>query len=147
MKITDFNLKDRKVYTKELQKKIVDLAHKSNTVTQVSEHTDYFNPFIEIIKEFRNFTGVGLKEAKDAVEACSVAGIGEMSRKNWTPQEIVRFGENVSELFFVNSGPVRIGDDIILTGLKFSIEAWVELGYDSPIESVREFVKRWERKS
>jgi hypothetical protein len=146
MKITDFNLKDRKVYTKELQKKIVDLAHRSNTVIQRTEDVDYFNPFIEIIKEFRNFTGVGLKEAKDAVEACSVAGIGEMSRKNWTSPEIEKFVENVSELFFVNSGPVKVGDDTILTGLKLSIEAWGELGYNSPIESVRAFVKRWESK-
>lgn len=152
MKITVFkkDASERNAMTPTLKEKIIGLAFASG-LTKENGFVSYYNPFVELIKEFRAFSGAGLKEAKDAVENCQDAPCDANGRTLWTKEQRQAFVSNIVRLFNDNSSnPLderkEFPEQFILEGVRCSLENWKKLGYDAPIDSVKDFISRYENK-
>jgi hypothetical protein len=152
MKITVFksDISQRQAMTPDLKEKIIGLASATGLVLSYDPSTHYYNPYIELIKTFRLFADCGLKDAKDAIENCQDGDCGAESRSKWTKEQREFFVKNIVKLFNDNSSNPfderNTAEQFILEGVKCSLESWKKLSYASPIEAVKDFIKRYENK-
>jgi len=90
------------------------------------------NQKISLIREYRSCTGLGLKEAKDAIEAnYNPAGIVELFAPYNEMSDDEREAEREAELKRVNDERKKI----ILKGMTTACNVWQDLGFGSTLEA------------
>ena len=89
---------------------------------------------IELIKLYRDVTGAGLKESKDAIETVIPSGVSVTGSDQGA----------YFKLFEGLSVYKKSNVEQLTPGIAVLAQSWKELGYKSLVDAVTEFIKRLE---
>ena len=97
--------------------------------------------FIPIIKEYRMATGVGLKEAKEAVETCQISYTNLNKRIFDFEKLLVLFEGHLTPYPASPASPASPADSMI-NATQICIDNWEKIGYDNPYDMIIETMHR-----